>query len=88
MNVKPYILQLGLSGALIIGVAGSTYVATINKGFSEQYGRIVDSLVAGVLGAVAGGGTVAAVMSNTNAKPTRERVRRTTGPSDEITPIT
>lgn len=59
----PNPLLLGLSISLIIGVTGASIVAQNNKEFAVQYGRIVDSLVSGALGAVAGGGVVALSLS-------------------------
>jgi hypothetical protein len=52
------ILQTGLAAALVIGISGATVIAQQNKEFRPQYGRIVENLVSGILGAVAGGGAV------------------------------
>lgn len=59
MSFSPLLLPAALAISLVAGVIGATYVASIDKGFREAYGRIVDSLVTGSLGAVVGGGAVA-----------------------------
>lgn len=59
MGFSPLLLPAALAISLVAGVVGATYVASIDKGFREAYGRIVDSLVTGTLGAVVGGGAVA-----------------------------
>jgi predicted neutral ceramidase superfamily lipid hydrolase len=56
---SPVLLPAALAVSLVAGVIGATYVASVDKGFREAYGRIVDSLVTGTLGAVVGGGAVA-----------------------------
>jgi hypothetical protein len=68
----PNPLLLGLSVSLIIGITGASIVAYSNEKFAVQYGRIVEMIVSGSLGAVAGGGVVALSLSKKESRPVSE----------------
>ena len=72
------LLPSALGVSLVIGVLGSTYVAAVDREFRASYGRIVDSLVTGTLGAVVGGGSVAAYNNLSNRRK-KEDERDTSG---------
>jgi len=59
----PNPLLLGLSVSLVIAITGASVVAYSSEKFAVQYGRIVEMVVSGSLGAVAGGGAVALSLS-------------------------
>jgi hypothetical protein len=73
------VLPAALGLSLLVGVGGAAYVATIDKEFRASYGRIVDSLVTGTLGAVVGGGSVAVATQVASRKRKQEALKATTG---------
>jgi hypothetical protein len=67
------LLQKALAGSLLTAVLGSTAIAVVDKDFRASYGRVVDALVTGTLGAVSMAGAKALDDSLAGSRSTRKR---------------